>query len=179
MRRMTLVLGMIAASAFAADGGAAKPSADAGAVDAGSPLVWKARPVLLLADDAAVIEKYALAKPNERAAIKGVLTKITVGKRSLAAILVDGYELPFSRRVDLTADIVITDPTGRVVLDKAGISGAQTMDPKTMVLVPLNPTFGMVFGLTDPEGEYKVRIMLWDQVRGASSLLETKFVVTR
>jgi hypothetical protein len=178
MRGMTVMLGLLAAVTYAADAGAPK-SPDAGIADAGSTLAFKAKPVLLLAEEPEVITKYALAKPAERAVIKGVLTRLTVGKRAAGAILVDNYELPFSRRVDLTADVVITDPTGRVVLDKAGISGAQTMDPKTMVLVPLTPTFGLMFGLTDPEGEYKVRVTVWDQVRGASSLLETKFIVTR
>ncbi|MBS1150104.1 MAG: hypothetical protein H6Q89_1802 [Myxococcaceae bacterium] len=185
MRGTTVVVGLMAIAAYAADGGAAKApgkaAVDAGAatVDAGSPLGWRAKPVLLFTDDPAVVEKYALAKPHERAAIKGVLTKLTVGKRAAGAILLENYDLPFSRRVDLAADVVITDPTGRVVLDKAGIAGAQTMDPKTMVLVPLTPTFGMMFGLTDPEGEYKVRVVVWDQVRGASAVLETKFLVTR
>jgi hypothetical protein len=175
MRVTTVLMGLMAFGAYAADGGVATPAA----ADAGAPLGWKAKPVLLFAEDAAVVDKYALARPSERAKIKGVLSKVTIGKRAAGAILVENYELPFSRMVDLAADVVITDPTGRVVLDKAGIAGARTMDPKTMVLVPLTPTFGMMFGLTDPEGEYKVRIVLWDQVRGASSVLETKFLVTR
>ncbi len=181
MRGTILVVGLMAFAAAAADGGVAKPvaKADAGSVDAGDPLVWKAKPVLLFVEDPAVADKYALAKPNERAAIKGVLSKLTIGKRAAGALFLENYELPFSRRCDLAADIVITDPTGRVVLDKAGIAGAQTMDPKTMVLVPLTPSFGMMFGLTDPEGEYKVRVVVWDQVRGASTVLETKFLVTR
>ena len=183
MRGMTFVIGLLALAAHAADGGSATPAAkvaDAGsALDAGSPLAWKAKPVLLFAEDATVLDKYVIAKPNERAGIKGVLSKLTIGKRAAGAIVVENYELPFSRRVDLSADIVITDPTGRVVLDKASIAGAQTMDPKTMLLVPLLPTFGLMFGLTDPEGEYKVRIVLMDQVRGTASVLETKFVVTR
>ena len=177
MRGTNLVVCLLAFAALGADGGGAKP--DAGVLDAGSSLAWKAKPVLLFMDDVAVVDKYALAKPGERAGIKGVLTKLTIGKRAAGAILVESYELPFSRRVDLSADVVITDPTGRVVLEKASIAGAQTMDPKTMVLVPLAPTFGMMFGLTDPEGEYKVRVTIWDSVRGASAVLETKFLVTR
>ncbi len=176
VRGMTAVMVGLAFAALAADRGSNK--ADAGSADAGS-VAKVARPVLLMTDDPAIVDKYVLAKPNERAAMKGVLTKLTVGKRAAGSILVENYELPFSRRVDLSADIVITDPTGRVVLEKASVAGAQTMDPKTMILVPLVPTFGLMFGLTDPEGEYKVRITLWDQVRGSSSVLETKFLVTR
>ena len=161
---------LIAMTAYGADGGSL-------AKDAGTAV--KVKPILLFVDDPSVVEKYSLAKPNERAAIKGVLTKLTVGRRAAGAILLENYELPFSRRVDLAADVVITDPTGRVVLDKASIAATQTMDPKTMVLVPLAPTFGMVFGLTDPEGEYKVRVTVWDQIRGTSAVLETKFLVTR
>lgn len=164
MVRMTAVVLLWAGVAAAQDAGVAAA---------------KMKPVLVLMEDAAQIDKYVVAKPAERAAMKGILSKVTIGKRAAAAILVEGYELPYSRRVDLNADIVITDPTGRVVLDKASVAGAQTMDPKTMLLVPLLPTFGLVFGLTDPEGDYKVRIVLWDQVRGASSVLETKFQVTR
>ncbi|GEM_PF-3041945 len=172
MVRMTAVVLLWAGVAAAQDAGVR-------AADAGVAPAAKMRPLLVLMDDAAQIDKYVIAKPAERAAMKGILSKVTVGKRAAAAILVEGYELPYSRRVDLNADIVITDPTGRVVLDKASVAGAQTMDPKTMLLVPLLPTFGLVFGLTDPEGDYKVRIVLWDQVRGSSSVLETKFQVTR
>ena len=172
VRGTTLLVGFLfAIAAHASDAGTSSP-------DAG-PLAYKAKPAIFFSEDPTVFEKLILAKPAERAAMKGILQKLTIGKRAAAIIVVEGYELPFSRRVDLQADIVITDPTGRVILDKASVSGAQTMDPKTMLLVPLAPTFGMVFGLTDPEGDYKVRITLWDQIRGASSIVETKFTVTR
>lgn len=184
------MLSLSALTVFAADGGAradagvAKPKAarDAGPTDAGATLgpgEWKAKPILVLAEDETVIDKYALAKPADRAAIKGVLTKVTIGRRTAGAILLEGYELPYSRRVDISADLVITDPEGKEMIDKASVSGAQTMDPKLMVLLPLKPLFGLMFGLTDREGEYKVRITVWDHIRGASTKLETSFVVTR
>ena len=168
MRRSIVLLALIAVTAHAADGGAAPADAGSGP-----------RALFVLADDEAAIDKYVLAKPSERAAIKGILTKVTIGKRTAGAILVEGYELPYSRRVDVSADLVITDPEGREVIDKASISGARTMDPKTMLLLPLKPVFGLMFGLTDREGEYKVRITVWDHVRGSSTSLETRFVVTR
>lgn len=176
MRGTTLLVGLMAIAAHAADAGSPR---DAGAADAAAALGWKAKPMLVFVEDATTFEKIAMAKPTERAAIKGVVQKLTVGKRVAATILVEGYELPFSRRVDLQADLVITDPTGRVIMDKASLVGAQVMDPKTMYLVPLGPSFGLMFGLTDPEGDYKVRMTLWDHVRGASTVVETKFTVTR
>ena len=172
MRRMTLLVGLVAVAGHSAD-------RRSGTVDAGTTPDWKAKPVLLLTDDPAVVEQYVAAKPPARAAMKGVLTKITIGRRAMGSVLLEGYQLPFSRRVDLTADVTITDPTGRVVLEKASLAGARTLDPKTMLLVPLAPSFPLMFGLTDPEGEYRVRITVWDQVRGASTVLETKFFVSR
>lgn len=185
MRWMTLGICLFPLMASAIDAGVtpAKPPKDAGRPDAGlaakAPGAWAAKPIFLLAEDEKAIDKYALAKPSERAAVKGILQKLTVGKRAAAAILLEGYELPQSRRADLSADLVVMDPTGRTVIDKVSVSVAKTMDPQTMILVPLKPVFGMVFGLTDLEGEYQVRITVWDHVRGSSTNLETKFQLTR
>lgn len=169
MRGITL-MALVACAAHAADGGT--PKADAG-------VARKPKPVFMIFDDQPAAEKFIVARPNERAAIKGVLSKVTIGKRAIGAIMLEGYELPFSRRVDLTADLTITDPTGRVVLDKASVAAASTMDPKTMTLVPLAPVVGLMYGLTDPEGEYLVHLKVWDQVRGESTVLDTRFTVTR
>ena len=86
MRGMTLAVGLVALIAHAADGGAvadagaatlkivkALPPSDAGGVDAGAApgkasSGWKARPVFVIAQDDVAIDKYALAKPSERAA---------------------------------------------------------------------------------------------------------------
>jgi hypothetical protein len=159
---MVVLLGLI--SLLGADGGAA---------------AWKAKPVFVFAETDEALAQYALAKPANRAGLKGILKKVTVGSRAMAAVMLEDYELPYSRRIDVSADIVITDPTGREVLDKASVAGSRTMDPKTMVLVPLGPTFPLMFGLTDPEGEYRVHITVWDQVRGASTRLDTKFTLSR
>lgn len=168
--RWPLLFALVASSAFAADAGVPKP-------DAGSAV--KSKPVFLIFEDQPAAEKYVVMKPAERKSAKGILTKVTVGKRATGAIMLEGYELPFSRRVDLTADITITDPTGRVVLDKASVAAASTWDPKNMTLVPLSPAIGLMYGLTDPEGEYKVHLTIWDQVRGESTMLDTKFTVSR
>lgn len=176
--RWPLLLALVAVSAFAADAGAPSPSPKPDAGTAAAP-AKKPKPVFMIFEDQASAEKFIVLKPAERAKAKGVLTKVTIGKRALAAIMLEDYELPFSRRVDLTADITITDPTGRVVLDKASVAAANTMDPKTMTLVPLSPGLGLMYGLTDPEGDYKVHLVIWDQVRGESTTLDTKFPVSR
>lgn len=174
--RWPLLLVLVAASAFAADAGSApSPKADAGVAAPAK----KPKPVFVIFEDQPAAEKYVVLKPAERPKAKGVLTKVTIGKRATGAILIEDYELPFSRRVDLTADLTITDPTGRVVLDKASVAAANTMDPKVMTLVPLAPAVGLMYGLTDPEGDYKVHLVIWDQVRGESTTLDTKFTVTR
>lgn len=174
--RWPLLLALVAASAFAADAGPApSPKTDAGIAAPAK----KSKPVFMVFDNQEAAEKFVTTKIADRAKAKGVLTKVTVGKRAVGAIMLEDYELPFSRRVDLSADITITDPTGRVVLDKASAAAAQTMDPKTMTLVPLAPALGLMYGLTDPEGEYKVHLVIWDQVRGESTTLDTKFTVTR
>ena len=191
MRGMTLVLSLIALAARAADAGsvadagktAGKPDGGRAAADAGKPAAdtveWKAVPVFAIAENEQALDKFAITKPAERSKIKGLVTKVTVGTRFAAAIFLDGYELPYSRRVDVSADIVITDPEGKEMLDRVSISGAQTMDPKVMLLLPLKPIFGLMFGLTDREGEYRVQITVRDHIRGELTKLDTKFLVTR
>ncbi len=177
MQRMIAVFCLMTGAAWASDAGTVT---DAGGAKVGeSQAEWKAKPVFILAENDKVLDAYAIAKPADRAKIKGLLTKATVGARLAGAILLDGYELPYSRRVDVSADVLITDPTGREVVDRASISGASTMDPKTMLLLPLKPVFGLMFGLTDREGEYTVKITVRDNIRGAVTRLETKFVVSR
>jgi hypothetical protein len=176
MRATICLLSLVAFSAFATDAGTI--GADAGTVT-GEALEWKAKPLFVLADSEAAIDKYVLAKPAERAKVKGILTKVTVGARVAGAIIVDNYELPYSRRVDVSADVLITDPEGKEILDKVSLAGAQTMDPKVMFALPLKPVFGLMFGLTDREGEYKVQVTVRDHIRGSSAKLETKFTVTR
>lgn len=178
MRRSPLLLTCLAALAFAADGGV-KP--DAGSVKPDAGVAKQPKPVFVVFEDQAAAEKYVVLKtPAERANAKGVLKKVTIGKRATGAIMLENYELPFSRRVDLTVDVVIIDPTGRVVLDKASAASAsKDWDPKNMPLVPFGPALGLMYGLTDPEGEYTLKLKVWDQVRGESTSLDTKFTVSR
>lgn len=165
-------------AAKAADAGTAPVAAPAVEADAGT-VAWKAKPVVVFASDQATLEKYATLKPAERAKLKTIITTPKIGTRVEMGIFVEGYELPYSRRVDLSADVSITDVTGRSLLEKASFAGAQTMDPKTMLLVPLKPYASLMWGLTDREGEYQLKVTIWDHVRGTSTRLETKFNVTR
>jgi hypothetical protein len=156
--------------------------ADGGTVDAGATSKpdagVAARPLFVIAEDAAVFDAFSTAKVGERPKLK-TTTALKVGTTYAASIFADGYTLPFSRVVDLSADITITDSTGRVVRERASAARARTMDPKTMVAVQLVPDFRLSFGLVDPEGAYQVVLVLYDHVRGVSSRSETTFTVTR
>ena len=145
--------------------------------DAGAAPAPKA--VLLLAANADVFDKWATLKPSERATFKGLVDKVKINERTLLAIALDGYALPRSRKVDLNADIVIEDPNGRVVLEKASAANARVFDPKTQTAVVLKPIGALIYGVTDPEGVYTARVTVWDQIRGESSKLVTQFTVTR
>ena len=146
--------------------------------DAGTPVVAP-KAAVLLAPTVDVFDKWAAAKPAERAAVKGLVDKVKINERMMLAIVLDGYELPRSRQVDLVADIVITDSTGRVVLEKASAAGARIFDPKTQTAVVLKPLGALLYGVTDPEGVYTAKVTVWDQIRGDSAKAVTQFTVTR
>lgn len=146
--------------------------------DAGAPAVAP-RAVVLLAPTAEVFDKWAMAKPAERGAVKGLVDKVKINERVMLAIVLDGFELPRSRQVDLVADIVITDSTGRVVLEKASAAGARSFDPKTQTAVVLKPIGALLYGVTDPEGVYTAKVTVWDQIRGDSAKAVAQFTVTR
>ena len=164
---------LVALMILAADAGPERP--DAGVVDAGVP----ARPFVAIAETEEPIPKVATAKPADRARVPGVLTTLQIGKTYALAFFADGYTLPASRVVDLNVDVVITDSTGRQVVEMANVSRAKTMDPKTMLAVPLNPPLRLPLGLTDPEGVWKVHMILFDGVRGTTSRAESTFTVKR
>jgi len=157
------------------EGGAARP--DAGVLakaDAGVP----AHPLFVIAEDTATFDAFSTAKVADRARLK-TTTVVKIGQVYPAAIFADGYTLPFSRVVDLSADLTITDSTGRVVRERASVARVRTMDPKTMVAVQLVPDLRLSFGLTDPEGKYQVVLTLYDHVRGTATRAESAFTVTR
>lgn len=162
--------------------GRATARADARQPDAGSATKADAgvpaRPVLVIAEDTATFDAFSTAKVAERARLK-TTTVVKIGQVYPAAIFADGYTLPFSRVVDLSADLSITDSTGRVVRERASVAGVRTMDPKTMVAVQLVPDLRLSFGLTDPEGRYQVVLTLYDHVRGTATRTESAFTVTR
>jgi hypothetical protein len=147
--------------------------------DAGTAAAPALKAIALISTDSAVLEKWVTLKPAERAKLAGLTDKLKVDERVVVGIALDGYTLPKSRLVDLTCDVVITDPTGQLLLEKVSIAGTRTWDPKTQSAVPLKPTFGLIFGTTDPEGVYKMKITVWDQVRGVSTVSESTFTVSR
>lgn len=162
---MTLALLLLLAAG--PDAGLAAPPADA-----------VLKPAIVLAETKApVLTEWHLKKPAERAALKGQLGKVTVKQRVVAALFLDGWELPKSRRVDVTADVVLTDPTGRVVLEKASAAIATEFDPRIHTALALTPHLPIILGATDPDGEYVLKVTVWDQVRGISAKTELRFKV--
>jgi len=148
-------------------------SADAG-VEAAAP-----KALFVLATSQEAVDKWAAAKPAERAAVKGIVDKVKINERVWAAIVLDGYTLPRSRKVELNADLIIVDSTGRTVVEKVSAATARTFDPKTQTAVVLKPVGGLIYGVTDPEGLYTARVTIWDQIRGEAAKSETQFTVTR
>jgi hypothetical protein len=137
------------------------------------------KPLGLIATDPGVIEKWVATKPDQRATVKGLVDKMKINERVAFAIVLEGYELPKSRKVDLTADLLIVDSTGRTVVDKVSVATAKTWDPATQFAVLLKPMTGMYFGTTDPEGVYSLKVTIWDQVRGSHVESTQQFTVTR
>src|SRR3954462_14752891 len=118
--------------------------------------------VALIATGPDVLDKWAAAKPSERAKVKGLVDKVKINERVAFAVVLDGYELPKNRQVDLTCDVKITDSTGRDVIDRVSLGLAKTWAPKTQFAVLLKPVTALQFGTTDPEGVYHVKITVWD-----------------
>ncbi len=147
--------------------------------DAGTAAAPALKAVALISTDTTLIDKWVTLKSAERAKLPGLTDKLKVDERYVVAVALDGYTLPKSRRVDLTCDVVVTDPTGQPVLERVSIAGARNWDPKTQLAVPLKPLFGLMFGTTDPEGVYKLKVTVWDQVRGTSTVGESTFTVSR
>jgi hypothetical protein len=150
----------------------------AAGADAGVAAV-PAKPLALIATDTGVIEKWVATKPEQRGTVKGLVDRVKINERVAFAIVLDGYELPRSRKVDLTADLLITDSTGRTVVDKVSVATAKTWDPAKEFAVMLKPLTGMYFGTTDPEGAYSLKVTVWDQVRGTHVESTQQFTVTR
>ncbi|MFT3835955.1 MAG: hypothetical protein QM723_03030 [Myxococcaceae bacterium] len=174
MRMMLIALLLLAGLAHAGDAGTP-------AVDAGTPAAANASPatpafvVVENQDDLAKLEQLSA---KDRAASKTVVTKMQIGKRYVGAIFVDGYTLPRSRRVGLGVDVTIIDPNGDVRIERVSAASTKTMDPKLPTLM-LRPPLPMTWGLTDLEGEYTVKLKLYDEVRGESSESRSKITVVR
>ena len=171
----------VALPSAAQDAGApATPRAPRAAADAGaaSPKAPATKAVFVLAAEPATLEKYAAASPPERAGLP-LLRTVKIGTRVGLGVFLEGYTLPRSRLVDLTADVLVEDCTGRTVLDRASAAAARTIDPKLHKSAPLRPWIELQFGLTDPECEYRVTLTVWDQVRGESYRAQGGFTVAR
>jgi hypothetical protein len=164
-----------------ADGGAA-PAASAGKADAGSAdagvAASKPRPAFALAKDSPTLEKWAKTKPEGRAAL-GLLKGVKIGERTFMGLFLENYELPASRKVDLSADVLILDCDKRIVLEKANAASTRTMDPKVHLAVPMLPTIELNYGNTDPDCVYSVKVTVFDLNRGVSWTTEGSFPVTR
>ncbi len=173
MRLLAICLSLLSPLVLAA------PDAGVAALDAGPALVAQPVPVFAIAEKPEPFDTFAITKAVDRPKVKGLLNKVTIGKRVMLAIFLDNYTLPSSRRVDLSADVVITDPNGRVTHEQVSAAQAKTLDPKTMFTVPLKPGVPLSLGLTDPEGTWKISITIWDLVRGSHSRLDSTFLVTR
>jgi hypothetical protein len=170
---------LASALGWAQDGGRAPrvPAGAAASADAGVAS-RQPRPAFALARDSATLDKWSKTKPEGRAALP-LLKAVKIGERAFLGLFVENYELPVSRKVDLAADVLITDCNKRIVLEKANIAGTRTMDPKLHLAVPLTPPIELVYGLTDPDCVYAVKVTVFDLNRGVSWTSEGTFPVTR
>lgn len=167
-----------------ADGGtAARPAAGsapaagpAGAADAGAPS--KPRPAFALAKDSATLEKWSKTPPAGRAALP-TLKGVKIGERAFLGIFLENWELPQNRKVDLSADLLITDCNKRIVFERANVAGTRSTDPKVNLAVQLSPAVELLYGLTDPDCTYQVKVTVFDLMRGGSWSSEGSFAVTR
>jgi hypothetical protein len=139
----------------------------------------KPRPAFALAKSSPVFEVWARTKPEARAALPNLIKSVKIGERAFLGIFLENWELPPSRKVDLTADVLITDCNKRVVLEKASIAGTRITDPKVNLAVPLTPAVELMYGLTDPDCTYSVKVTVFDLLRGQSWTSEGTFDVTR
>jgi hypothetical protein len=170
---MATALILFAVLAHATDAGT--PAADAGTAAANVSTATPAFVVVENQEDLAKLEQLA---PKDRATSKLVVTKMQIGKRYVGAILVDGYTLPRSRRVGLSVDVTIIDPNGDIRIERVSAASAKVVDPKLPTAL-LRPALPMTWGLTDLEGEYTVKLKLFDEVRGESSEARQKITVVR
>src|SRR5882724_3658288 len=117
MRTMATAVALWAVLAFAIDAGsvapagappkgdaAAKAAPDAGAPAAADKSGPAVSPVFLVVENQEDLAKVEQLAPKDRPASKLLVTKMQIGKRYWAAICVDGYTIPRSRRVGLSAD---------------------------------------------------------------------------
>lgn len=177
MRMMLSALLLLAGLAHAGDAGTPAAAADAGTAAAAAN-VSSATPAFVVVENQDDLTKLEQLSAKDRAAAKGVVTKMQIGKRYVGAIFVDGYTLPRSRRVGLAVDVTIIDPNGDVRIERVSAASTKTMDPK-LPSVMLRPALPMSWGLTDLEGEYTVKVKLYDEVRGESSESRSKITVVR
>ncbi len=173
MRLMVSALLLLAGLAHATDAGTAA-RADAGTAANVSP----ATASFVVVEKEEDLPKLEQLSAKERAASKLVVTRMQIGKRYIGAIFVDGYTVPRSRRIGLQVDVTILDPNGDIRIERVSAAQAKVVGPK-LPSVLLRPGLPMTWGLTDLEGEYTIKLKLYDEVRGESSDSSSKITVVR
>ncbi len=95
------------------------------------------------------------------------------------AFIVDSFEAPARKPVDLLANLKMVDPNGKTVMTVPKAAFANMQDPRAPGIVVLQPIMAITFDKTDPVGTYTFESSILDRSRGVSAFATTSIELVR
>lgn len=131
---------------------------------------------ILIVKSPADIEKWVKLDPAEREKDTGRVRSVLRGVKMYVPVVATFSESQIGKRIALSADLELVDPSGKVVPVLRSI--ANQVDPRVPTTIVLVPVASITFDSTDANGEYTVRAKLSDgrKVVVASEKFELRYL---
>jgi hypothetical protein len=105
------------------------------------------------------IESWVIAEPARRGGDAGRLRTVARGTKVYIPAVATFPASQVGQRISLVADMELIAPNGKT-LKIASCCIANRVDPRAPATIVLGPILDVVFDATDPNGEYRVRMMI-------------------
>ena len=114
---------------------------------------------VLIVKSHAEIESWVTTEPARRRGNVGRARSVTRGTKYYLPVVATFPQSQEGRRIALVADLEIVAPNGKAARIP-GCCSANRADPRAPATIVLQPVVDLTLDATDPNGEYKVRVML-------------------